>query len=815
MPTNKKNSTKKATEKTVKEVVHKKMVTKKTATNKTAVKKSVVKKAKKKVATKEVAPKKSKKKIADKKTATKNIVVKKNVTKNSASISAKSKNLDLLKNLEQLKSSAKLILQQNQEVAKKMAKKELRDSKKQGVFDINEMLIQDVAVKKKKKKQDAVAKSKVKNKTLLERKAEILAAKLKIENISSKKSGKGSAKNSFPAKLKSLLAVGKSQGFLTYDQINEHINIEIDAEKMEHIIDVMNEFKITVFESEEDAEKMIEEDSSVQVDEEKSQKRNEDSVKTYLKSMSEVTLLSRDAEIKLAIRIEEGRLQTVQALYQSPIIIRHFIEWYNGLAEGALLLRDIIRIDETYNSELDEIMRGDPSDESDENQEDLSSIVEDMADSSDQSFFEDEEIEHMDESAVSFVSMERMLMPRMLDAFDKISKVCQKVLDLSSSRTRKEAKSNRKIKKLMEEFRELTAEINFNDSLIKALVEQLYEAHKKVIDLEVTLLKNAREEGVDRMDFITQYNGLMPNKSWKRTFAKSADPSWQSFVKNNSQLIEETQTKIERITNIIGLDINEFKDLIKLIRKNQDLEIKAKKEMIEANLRLVVSIAKKYTNRGLQFLDLIQEGNIGLMKAVDKFEHRRGYKFSTYATWWIRQAITRAIADQSRTIRIPIHMVETINKIVKTSRQLTQELGRTPDAQEIADKLLMPVEKVRKVLRTSKDPISLESPVSGDDEDSLLGDFIEDKTAVLPFDAASHSKLKEMTSGMLASLTPREERVLRMRFGIGMYTDHTLEEVGRQFSVTRERIRQIEAKALKKLQHPKRAKLLKNFIQES
>lgn len=815
MPTNKKNSTKKATEKTVKEVVHKKMVTKKTATNKTAVKKSVVKKAKKKVATKEVATKKSKKKIADKKTATKNIGAKKNVTKNSASISAKSKNLDLLKNLEQLKSSAKLILQQNQEVAKKMAKKELRDSKKQGVFDINEMLIQDVAVKKKKKKQDAVAKSKVKNKTLLERKAEILAAKLKIENISSKKSGKGSAKNSFPAKLKSLLAVGKSQGFLTYDQINEHINIEIDAEKMEHIIDVMNEFKITVFESEEDAEKMIEEDSSVQVDEEKSQKRNEDSVKTYLKSMSEVTLLSRDAEIKLAIRIEEGRLQTVQALYQSPIIIRHFIEWYNGLAEGALLLRDIIRIDETYNSELDEIMRGDPSDESDENQEDLSSIVEDMADSSDQSFFEDEEIEHMDESAVSFVSMERMLMPRMLDAFDKISKVCQKVLDLSSSRTRKEAKSNRKIKKLMEEFRELTAEINFNDSLIKALVEQLYEAHKKVIDLEVTLLKNAREEGVDRMDFITQYNGLMPNKSWKRTFAKSADPSWQSFVKNNSQLIEETQTKIERITNIIGLDINEFKDLIKLIRKNQDLEIKAKKEMIEANLRLVVSIAKKYTNRGLQFLDLIQEGNIGLMKAVDKFEHRRGYKFSTYATWWIRQAITRAIADQSRTIRIPIHMVETINKIVKTSRQLTQELGRTPDAQEIADKLLMPVEKVRKVLRTSKDPISLESPVSGDDEDSLLGDFIEDKTAVLPFDAASHSKLKEMTSGMLASLTPREERVLRMRFGIGMYTDHTLEEVGRQFSVTRERIRQIEAKALKKLQHPKRAKLLKNFIQES
>ncbi len=822
----KKPAKKAAPKKAVKKTVKKKVVAKKVA--KKAPAKKVAKKA---VAKKKVAPKKPAKKVAKKspakKTAPKKAPAKKAAPKKVATKkttpkkSSKKKNTELKKSLESLKNSAKLILQQNQEIAKKLAKKELRESKKPEVFDINEMTIQDVSKKKKKKADnDIIEKTKSKNKTLLEKKAEILAAKLQIETISASKKSKkkkDSIGGSFPEKLKKLLAMGKSQGFLTYDQINEHIDIEIDPEKMEHIIDVMNEFKITVFENEEDAEKFTEEEAAnAAADEEKSQKRNEDSVKTYLKSMSEVTLLSRDDEIKIAIRIEEGRLETVKAIYQSPIIIRHFIEWYNGLADGTLLLRDIIRIDETYNTELDEIMRGSSDDsesDSDDDSDDLDSIIHDIDEPS-ESFFEDEEIEHIDESAVSFVSMERILMPKMLELFDQISKVCQQVLDLSSSKSRKEIRSNRQIKKLMEEFEELTSEINFNDSLIKALVDQLYEAHKKVVDLEVGLLNKARDAGIDRMDYINKYNEVAASKNWKREFAKSADPKWQAFVKNNEEAIDEVQLKINKVTSVIGLDINEFKDLIKLIRKNQDLEIKAKKEMIEANLRLVVSIAKKYTNRGLQFLDLIQEGNIGLMRAVDKFEHRRGYKFSTYATWWIRQAITRAIADQSRTIRIPIHMVETINKIVKTSRQLTQELGRTPDAQEIADKLLMPVDKVRKVLRTSKDPISLESPVSGDDEDSLLGDFIEDKTAVLPFDAASHSKLKEMTSGMLSSLTPREERVLRMRFGIGMYTDHTLEEVGRQFSVTRERIRQIEAKALKKLQHPKRAKLLKNFLQD-
>ena len=817
-----------------KKIVAKKAVKKATVKAKAAPVKKVKTAAKKtKVVAKKAkaTPVKKTKAVAkkiEKKTSAKTKITKKDIAVKTKKATAKTptkqtskagKNDDLLANIANLKNSAKLILQQNQEIAKKLAKKELRESKRQDIFDINEMVVQDLGAKKKvskTKKNSDVEESKLKNKTLFERKAEILAAKLKIQSGSNAASKKQAI--TFPEKLKKLLAVGKSQGFLTYDQINEHIDIEIDTEKMEHIIDVMNEFKITVFENEDDAESLLEKEANNSVDEEKNQKRNEDSVKTYLKSMSEVSLLSREAEIQIAVRIEEGRLETVKAVYQSPIIVRHFIEWYNGLADGTLLLRDIIRIDETYNSELDEIMRG-SGDEEDahghDDQEDLSAIEDDVDSDSDQSLFDDEEIEHMDESAVSFVSMERILMPRMLEIFDNISKVCQKILDASSSKTRKEIKSNKQIIKLFEEFRDLSSEINFNDGLIKALVDQLYEASKKVTDLEVALLKEAREVGIERLDYIEKYNDLASGKNWKREFNKFADPNWKTFVKNNSSLIDETQAKIDRLTGVIGLDLNEFKDLVKLIRRNQDLEIKAKKEMIEANLRLVVSIAKKYTNRGLQFLDLIQEGNIGLMRAVDKFEHRRGYKFSTYATWWIRQAITRAIADQSRTIRIPIHMVETINKIVKTSRQLTQELGRVPDAKEIADKLLMPVEKVRKVLRTSKDPISLESPVSGDDEDSLLGDFIEDKTAVLPFDAASHSKLKEMTSSMLSSLTPREERVLRMRFGIGMYTDHTLEEVGRQFSVTRERIRQIEAKALKKLQHPKRAKLLKNFLQDS
>ena len=604
-------------------------------------------------------------------------------------------------------------------------------------------------------------------------------------------------------KLKKLISSVKSKGYITYDKINKYIENEaIDPNKIEKIFDILSEFKIQIVEKESDYDSRAEDD-------EKSQKRTEDSVKNYLKSMSNLKLLTRENEVEIAMKIETSRNKVVATLCSTPVVMKYFIDWYDGLSGGNLLLRDIIRIDETYNSELEEMLKN-----SDQNTSSNGDIIID----SDLGIIEDEESEENDlygeedefDSITSFVSMERILMPRMLDLLQKISDLSEKILRKLESGGYDKLYCDKRNKKLVDDLGDLTKEINFNDDLIKSLVSQLSEIDEQVREKEINLLRLFTKYGCERVDFLKKHQNIEKD-DWLEQIKSSGNKYMKKCIAEKEEEVIKIRKKILDLVKLTGLPLDKFRNIISVIRQGQRDEAKAKKEMIKANLRLVVSIAKKYTNRGLQFLDLIQEGNIGLMKAVDKFEYKRGYKFSTYATWWIRQAITRAISDQSKMIRSPIHINEGLNQILKTQKKMIQKNQREPTVEEIAKELYMTVDRVRKILKTSKDPVSLETPLSGDDE-SILGDFIEDKAAISPNDAATYGKLKEAATQILSTLTPREERVIRMRFGIGMVTDHTLEEVGRQFSVTRERIRQIEAKALSKLKHPTRSKTLKTFF---